>query len=187
MFFCENNCFYCNKKNILNIYDEPLSINVCCKCVKVWRYTYSRCKIDSIDSVCVDCIEKDKSDVSIEIYKPPPSLSPITTHRDKDEALKIRRIFPFLSELAVQESTTLDQCGKFTKLHFTQLHPDNHNIVSPNSMNSKPIDGMLISPNLLQIFWIWESRKYCWRIVQFLWWCTKLSYGIHSIESTTGW
>ena len=91
----------------------------------------------------------DNSNVPIETYKPPPSISPITTQCGKDKVLQIRRIVPSLLELADQEATTFDQCDKFTKLHFTHLHPDNYNIFSQNSMNSKPIDGIFTPPNLL--------------------------------------
>ena len=158
-FVCENNCCYYNKKHILNPNDKSRSVNVCRKCKKPRYYLYSKYNTDSINSVCADCIEKDKSDVPIDTYKPPLSLSPITTQCDKDKVLTIHSIVPSLLELAVHEATTFDQCDKFTKLYVTHLHPDKRNIFSPNAMTFEPIDGIFLSPNLLYKLLESESQE----------------------------
>ena len=88
----------------------------------------------------------------IENDKSPTSLLPITTQCDKDNALNIHNIVTSLLESEVTADTTFDWCVKFMKLHFTHLHPSKHNIFSPNSITSEPIDGMFLSPSLLHNF-----------------------------------
>ena len=95
-FVCANNFFYWNKKHTLNINGKTLYVNVCRKCKNAQCYAYSKCSIDSLGSVCADCIEEDKSDLPIEIDKLPPSISPITTQCDKDKVLNIHNIVPSL-------------------------------------------------------------------------------------------
>ena len=50
-FVCEKKYVYCDKKHTLNLNDKLMSVNMCHKCNRAWCYTYTKCNIDSLDSV----------------------------------------------------------------------------------------------------------------------------------------
>ena len=86
-FLSEKHCFYCDKKHTLNVSTEEITVDVCSQCNKLCYY-YNKCKTDSIEIVCTDCIEDAKDDATIDKDLLPPSLSPITILYDK-KALNI--------------------------------------------------------------------------------------------------
>ena len=79
----------------------------------------------------------------------PPLLSPITTQCAKDNALEIHSLVPSLIDLEFNLNSNVNQLKNHITKNFTHLHPEKHNIFSPNTVNSKPVDEMFLSSHSL--------------------------------------
>ena len=141
-FLCEKNCFYYDKKYTLNVSTEEITTDVCSQCNK-WCYYYNKCNTDSIETVCTDCIEDAKDDATIDKDLLPPSLSPITILCDKERFDICSKILELIA-FEYNSPYTVEQWKSYIVQSFTHLHPDNHNIFSPNTINKQPADGMLL-------------------------------------------
>ena len=62
--FFAKKCFYCGKKHQLG--HEYISVDVCTICKKSWCYYVNNCKKESMDTVCVDCIEEKERYMTID-------------------------------------------------------------------------------------------------------------------------
>ena len=151
--FFMKKCFYCGKKHQLG--QKYISVDVCTICKKSWCYYCNSCKNESMDTVCVDCIEEKERDAEKEIDAtidkdlPRPSISPITTKCDKLLAPEIHSLVPTLLDLEFDSNLNGNHWKNFVTMNFTHFHPEKHNIFSPNTINSKPVDGMFLSSHSL--------------------------------------
>ena len=74
------------------------------------------------------------------------------TQCDTVIALKLHCILPTLLKLAFEEQIQHDEWKHVLTKQFTHLHPKNHNIFSPNKVNSQPVNGMFLSSQTLKSY-----------------------------------
>ena len=80
---------------------------------------------------------------------PHPSLSPITTQCNKDKVLQLHSLIPSLIDLEFDPKLKHNQWKDHVTNNYTHLHPEKHNVFSPNTVNLKPVDGMHLSSHSL--------------------------------------
>ena len=145
-FICATNCFYCQKNhplpgcpNASNQLNQGINIDSCVECNN-WCYYLKKCKKDGHASICPKCVTKNKVEKPNDIELQRQCISPIT--RDCDAALlsKINDCIPELLSGKSKSNYTVDQWKNYFTINFNHLHPDEHNIFSKNSANTKKIN-----------------------------------------------
>ena len=126
--------FLLRKKHTIG--NRNIKVHVCTKCDKSWCYMYPRCQNNSIIDCCEVC--QKKNDLST------PSLSPITTQCDPVIASKLIESLPHLRSLDFEKQLLPEIWKELLIYQFTHLHETDHNIFSPNKVNSQPVDGMFL-------------------------------------------
>ena len=148
--FFTKKCYYCSKKHRLG--QKYIYVDVCTMRKKSWWYYCNSYKKESMDTVCVDCIEEKERDATIDKDLPRPSLSPITTKCDNLLAPEVCSLVPPLLDLEFDSNLSVNHWKNLITINFTHLHPEKHKFPNQIQSNSKPVDSMfLLSHSLYQL------------------------------------
>ena len=90
-----------------------------------------------MSTTCHECDQVKTNDVAL-----PSSISPMTTFIDKKNELDLYNFISELIEFKYTKSIHVTYWKAFVMVNFTHLHLMFRNIFSPNTINTKPVDGM---------------------------------------------
>ena len=97
-----------------------------------------------MSTTCHDCDQVKINDVAL-----PSSLSPMTTLCSKKNALNLYNLILDLIEFKYTSPFDVTHWKSFVMVNFTHLHLIFHNIFSPNTINTEPVNGMFLSSHSL--------------------------------------
>ena len=97
-----------------------------------------------MSTTCDDCDKVKTNDVAL-----PSSLSPMTTFINKKHELNVYNFISELIEFKYNIAVNVTHWKDFVMGNFTHLDLIFHNIFSPNTINTKPVDGMFLSSHSL--------------------------------------
>ena len=144
-YVCRTGCFYCSKRHTTSqSKSDGVFIESCSNCTK-WCYTTQNCKGDIDESLCVECKNITQDKVKIDNNLATPFISPITTECDPEKFTSIHKAITVLLEGIHTSPYELKQYRNYFKRKLTHLHPNLHNIFSPNKINPDPVEGLFLS------------------------------------------
>ena len=157
-FICATNCFYCQKNhplpplpNASNQLNQDINIDSCVICNN-WCYFLKKCKKDDHESICPECVNKNKGEKPNDKELQRQCISPISSDCDAALISEINDCIPELLSGKSKSKFTVDQWKNYFTVNFNHLHPNQHNIFSKNRMNTKPVYRMFLSARSIHQF-----------------------------------